>query len=76
MSETPPKEVTLDTEIKIYEAHRWVADEEFGQQILNGVNPVLIRRCSDLPETFHVTEDMVKPSLTRGLSFKEEMEVC
>ena len=75
-SETPPKEVPLNAEIKIFEAYRWVADEEFGRQILNGVNPVLIQKCSALPENFHVTEDMVKPSLTRGLSFKEEMEVC
>ena len=54
---------------------RWVSDVEFGRQILNGVNPVVICKCSSLPDNFPVTNDMVKGLLSRGKSLDEEMKV-
>ena len=54
---------------------RWVSDVEFGRQILNGVNPVVICKCSSLPDNFPVTNDMVKGLLSRGKSLNEEMQV-
>ena len=59
----------------VFEGHRWVLDVEFGRQMLNGVNPVVIEKCSSLPDYFPVTNEMVKSYLTRGLSLEEEMEV-
>ena len=64
-----------EPEIKLYEASRWVTDVDFGRQVLNGVNPVVIERCTDLPTNFPVTNDMVKGQLSRGLSLEEEMKV-
>ncbi|KAL5491871.1 hypothetical protein EMCRGX_G017237 [Ephydatia muelleri] len=52
---------------------RWTRDEEFGRQILNGVNPVVIKKCVTLPPNFPVTTAMVHESLVRGLSLEDEM---
>ena len=62
-------------DVRVYELGRWTRDVEFGRQILNGVNPVVIRRCDTLPHNFPVTDDMVKGSLDRGMSLEEAMKV-
>ena len=74
-SKDPDSEIPKGAGIEICKASRWVTDEEFGRQILNGVNPVVIRRCSTLPDNFPVTHEMVKSSLVRNLSLEEEMKV-
>ena len=57
----------------LYEAGRWTSDEEFGYQMLNGVNPIVIKKCEKLPPHFPVTNEMVSPFL--NLSLEEEMKV-
>lgn len=41
-------------------AARWMEDEEFARQRLDGINPVLIKLATAIPEHFPVTEDTVK----------------
>ncbi len=43
--------------IAVEQAGRWASDVEFGRQMLNGVNPVIIRRCKSIPPNFLVTND-------------------
>ena len=50
----------------------WKTDTEFGRQILNGVNPGLVEKCSTIPENFPVNEDQIEGLLTRGKTLKEE----
>ncbi|KAG7453571.1 arachidonate 15-lipoxygenase B-like [Solea senegalensis] len=44
------------TEISEYVQKHWKEDTFFGYQYLNGVNPMLIRRCRVLPDNFPVPE--------------------
>uniref|UniRef100_A0A674A3I9 Arachidonate 15-lipoxygenase B-like n=1 Tax=Salmo trutta TaxID=8032 RepID=A0A674A3I9_SALTR len=62
------------TVISDYAQEHWKEDEFFGYQYLNGCNPMLIRRCSELPANFPVTEDMVKPSLRGSSSLLRELQ--
>ncbi|XP_029020092.1 hydroperoxide isomerase ALOXE3-like [Betta splendens] len=55
-----------------YVMKHWKEDAFFGYQFLNGVNPMLIRRCSALPSNLSVTDDMVFPSGQYSLA--EEMK--
>ncbi|XP_034080481.1 hydroperoxide isomerase ALOXE3-like [Gymnodraco acuticeps] len=57
-----------------YVADHWMEDDFYGYQFLNGINPGVIKRCSELPTNFPVTEEMVKPFLEVGSSLQKEME--
>ena len=61
-------------ELQLFESDRWTTDVEFGRQVLNGVNPVVIRKISSLPDNFPVTNEMVQGSLCGG-TLEEEMKV-
>uniref|UniRef100_A0A668UCH3 Uncharacterized protein n=1 Tax=Oreochromis aureus TaxID=47969 RepID=A0A668UCH3_OREAU len=56
-----------------YVIQHWKDDDFFGFQFLNAINPNVIKRCSELPPNFPVTEEMVKPFLRDGSSLKQEM---
>ncbi|KAL7403903.1 hypothetical protein ABVT39_006631 [Epinephelus coioides] len=60
------------TDISDYVQKHWKEDAFFAYQFLNGVNPILIQRCSALPDKFPVTDDMVFPS--GQFSLENEME--
>ena len=62
-------------DVRVYEVGRWTSDVEFGRQILNGVNPVVIRKCNSPIKNFPVTNQMVKGLLDRGQTLKQAMEV-
>lgn len=53
----------------------WREDFMFGYQFLNGCNPVVITKCTKLPDKFPVTHEMVSVSLERELTLEQEIEV-
>lgn len=53
----------------------WMDDEFFGHQLLNGPNPMMLRRCSELPLNFAVNDGMVQSFLGSGTSLTLEMKV-
>ncbi|XP_061031085.1 polyunsaturated fatty acid lipoxygenase ALOX15B isoform X1 [Eubalaena glacialis] len=57
-----------------YVFEHWQEDAFFAYQFLNGLNPVLIRRCRHLPKNFPVTDAMVAPALGPGTSLQAELE--
>nr|XP_055054315.1 polyunsaturated fatty acid 5-lipoxygenase-like isoform X2 [Misgurnus anguillicaudatus] len=52
----------------------WNTDYMFGYQFLNGCDPVIIRKCTKLPDKFPVTHEMVKGFLQRGLTLHDEIK--
>ncbi len=56
--------------------HTCDSDERFGRRLLNGINPMVIEKCTSLPENFPVKNDDVNMFLDSGNSLQEEMEVC
>ncbi|CAK6961910.1 hydroperoxide isomerase ALOXE3-like [Scomber scombrus] len=62
-----------NTTMSEYVKQHWKEDDFYGYQFLNAVNPNMIKRCSELPPNFPVTENMVKPFLEEGSSLKKEM---
>ncbi|XP_069370585.1 hydroperoxide isomerase ALOXE3-like [Paralichthys olivaceus] len=61
------------TAMSEYIAEHWKEDDFYGFQFLNGINPTVIKRCSELPRNFPVTEEMVKPFLAEGSSLSREI---
>uniref|UniRef100_A0A674JG43 Arachidonate lipoxygenase 3 n=1 Tax=Terrapene triunguis TaxID=2587831 RepID=A0A674JG43_9SAUR len=57
-----------------YVFEHWQEDAFFGYQYLNGFNPVLIRKCTALPENFPVTQEMVAGFLGESTSLQEELQ--
>ncbi len=58
-----------------YATEHWKEDDFFGYQFLNAINPNIIKKCSELPPNFPVTDEMVKSFLEKGSSLQKEMEV-
>ena len=58
-----------------YVMKHWKEDVMFGYQFLNGFNPVMIEKCTKLPDKLPVTKEMVSVSLERGLTLEEEIKV-
>ena len=55
---------------------RWKKDEEFGRQVLNGINPVSIEKVRQrLPENFPLTDLHVNGLLCRGVSLNVEISM-
>ncbi|KAL6485581.1 hypothetical protein MHYP_G00049730 [Metynnis hypsauchen] len=57
-----------------YVENNWMTDEFFAYQFLNGLNPMIIKRCSKLPEKFPVTNEMVKGFLPGTSTLESEMK--
>ena len=57
-------------------AERWKDDRFYGAQFLNGCNPDTIRRCTELPSNFPVTQEMVGNLLDSGNTLEQAMKVC
>uniref|UniRef100_A0A668TU40 Lipoxygenase domain-containing protein n=1 Tax=Oreochromis aureus TaxID=47969 RepID=A0A668TU40_OREAU len=55
-----------------YVCNHWKEDTFFGYQFLNGTNPMLIQRCTQLPSNLPVTDKMVFPDGQHNLA--EEIE--
>ncbi|XP_073415809.1 polyunsaturated fatty acid lipoxygenase ALOX15B-like [Dendrobates tinctorius] len=55
-------------------ARIWNEDSFFGYQYLNGINPMLIKKCTKLPENFPVTSSMVAPSLGSAHDLHNELQ--
>ncbi|XP_051475616.1 polyunsaturated fatty acid 5-lipoxygenase isoform X3 [Apus apus] len=66
--------VRISNTISEYVMQHWKEDFMFGYQFLNGCNPVLIRRCTEIPKKLPVTTDMVECSLERNLTLEEEVK--
>uniref|UniRef100_A0A8C4YGL1 Arachidonate epidermal lipoxygenase 3 n=1 Tax=Gopherus evgoodei TaxID=1825980 RepID=A0A8C4YGL1_9SAUR len=57
-----------------YVRAHWREDTFFGYQFVNGVHPMMIRRCKELPCNFPVTPAMVASSLGESSSLQAELE--
>uniref|UniRef100_A0A3B4GHY1 Arachidonate 15-lipoxygenase B-like n=2 Tax=Pundamilia nyererei TaxID=303518 RepID=A0A3B4GHY1_9CICH len=60
------------TQVSEYVSQHWKEDAFFGYQFLNGTNPILIQRCTQLPNNLSVTDETVFPDGQHNLA--EEME--
>ncbi|XP_071505993.1 allene oxide synthase-lipoxygenase protein-like [Diadema antillarum] len=58
---------------KPYGLENWRSDKEFGYQRLTGCNPTQIRLCTEIPEKFPVTDDLLAP-LLEGMTIAEALE--
>ncbi|XP_069502548.1 polyunsaturated fatty acid lipoxygenase ALOX15B-like [Ambystoma mexicanum] len=62
------------TDVSDYVAQHWKEDKFFGYQFLNGVDPMLIKRCKKIPTNFPVTDRMVSPRLDASTTLEAELQ--
>ncbi|XP_078251481.1 polyunsaturated fatty acid 5-lipoxygenase-like, partial [Rhinoraja longicauda] len=71
---TEVQPVAYITSVKDYVNEHWKEDRLFGYQFLNGLNPILIKQCKEIPEKFPVTKAMVGPFLGRKTSLQQQVQ--
>ena len=56
-------------------AEYWKDDRFFGSQFLNGSNPDSLKRCTELPSNFPVTQELVGNLLDSGDTLESALAV-
>ncbi|XP_078527151.1 hydroperoxide isomerase ALOXE3-like isoform X2 [Lissotriton helveticus] len=65
---------TYKTATSEYVSQHWREDAFFGYQFLNGVDPMMIKKCNKIPENFPVTDSMVGCILGPKTNLTEELK--